>query len=247
MTGVPFDFFTNIYNVINIGNLYRGFMKRILSLLIVSFSVMQSLAVSSVFNEVKDQVAVKVEKLDPQDCKKLFNGESPINGKDPIYPIRVAFHNESDRAWGFNTEGVNLNLATEKELISKINKKGIINFLGTGLCLGGVLIFGLCALSVPYIVWLSCEIGYLSSGIVASSAFWFLFDVGAACGLYKGAKLLKNENAVSVNYDKSIFVTKGETEIMLFVKKSELKESFKITLFNAANSDEKITFDVKLA
>jgi len=79
---------------------------------------LQNMAISSTCYQVKDDVLLKVEKLDSTDCKKLFHGKTTVKGKNPIYPIKLSFTNHSNKSWALNSNGIGLNLASHREVLN---------------------------------------------------------------------------------------------------------------------------------
>lgn len=210
-------------------------MKKFLSFLILFlFSFFDCLSVSSSCTLERSGVAVKIEKLDQQASKKLLGGRTTIKGKNPIYPIKITFNNKTKQTWGFNPSGFNLKLASEDEVL-KLLKQG--KALGTiFLIVGG---FGLLIYGWPCLIAMSFGFAPGVCGYGAAASVVAMGFGGAYC-----SKISESNSEIerSLEYTLSSIIPEGITEQVLFVKQSDLKESFNLSLFSASNCDEKIQF-----
>src|SRR3990167_6756127 len=100
----------------------KKFILYLSSILLCSTASINAMAIpgDSAFTEEKNNFSLKAEILSSDECKKLFKGRSTLEGKDPIYPIKLTLQNKSDKVYGFNLGGIDLKLATEKEVIEKL-------------------------------------------------------------------------------------------------------------------------------
>lgn len=197
-------------------------------------------------------VEITAKKLTQQECKKLFKGKTPINGKNPIYPVRLSFRNNSDKTLFFNESSLEMPLATEKEVLDKIKTRAWIRGLGIALgSLVGVASIGVFILGIPAL-FISPFFGYVAVETMLVDGLMILGCGSVGAGSIYLTKTSINNNSkinknLKSNYTVSTLVKPHETtEILIFLKKEDLKDNLNIELFNSVISNEVLNLSTKL-
>lgn len=210
---------------------------------LIIFSFIALLTNSLLFSE-SNFVEITAKKLTQQECKKLFKGKTPIKGKNPICPVRLSFRNNSDKTLFFNESSLEMPLATEKEVLDKIRTSAWIR--GLGIVVGslvGVAAIGGFVLGIPVLL-VAPYFGYVAvETILVEGLIVLCFGSVGAGSIYLTKNSINNNSKIDKrlksNYTVSTLVKSHETtEILIFVKKEDLKDNINVELFNSANESE---------
>ena len=234
----------------------KKFILYISSILLCSTISLRAMTIANdfAFTEEKNNFSLKAEILSSDECKKLFKGRTTLSGKDSIYPVKLTLQNKSDKVYGFNLGGIDLKLATEKEVIEKLKINTIWWKVGAfGLSAAAALIGGMFFLPIPILYVAGV---YITSSVLFSGSLFIIFPVAFGSAAFGSGYCYSKNSSInqfnkelegSVNYIASSIVSPGKTEnILFFVKKADFKNSFKVSLFNGADQEEKLHFDVAL-
>lgn len=211
----------------------------------------KSLVKAVPFQEDREDVELRVQRLRAKDIAQLFDGRGSrlFRRTKLIYPIQISITNNSGCAWSIDPESISLDHIEHEQVAHYFyTSTGLSTLLSTlGLTASGVALFG-CIVTdfFTHGALTQSVVGPLFLSSIGNGIFWASYRSLMYFHADKTNKIIAKDLAHKMLTKQLIIWPNQTVECLIFVKKKNFCSPFTITLHDPRYYQKPMVFEVAL-